>query len=123
MGQNIPEEALNVLDRFTEAFNRRDAAAMDATLHFPHFFPGTPPIVWEHSGSLPPEFFPKLVTSGWAFSRYIRREIVLCSAERVHFLVEYERCRADGTVLNKQAAVWIVARIEGRWGIQARSNA
>src|SRR5581483_4424850 len=108
------DEALKVLDRFTDAFNRQDVAEMDATLHFPHFFPGTPPMVWERSGSLSPEFFPKLVASGWAFSRYTRREPILRSADRIHFLVEYDRCRADGSVLSKQAALWIVARIGGR---------
>jgi len=117
------DEAMRVLDRFTEAFNRQDVAGMDATLHFPHFFPGTPPIVWERPGSLSADFFPKMVASGWAFSRYTRREAILCSAERVHFLVEYDRCRADGSVLSQQAALWIVARIDGRWGIQVRSNA
>ncbi len=96
---------------------------MDATLHFPHLFPGAPPVIWERAGSAPPDFFPRLVASGWAFSRYTKREILLATADRVHVLVEYDRCRTDGSVLSQQAAIWIVARIEGRWGIQVRSNA
>jgi len=95
---------------------------MDATLHFPHVFPGRELVIWRQPGSLSPDFFPNLVESGWAFSRYTKREAVLAAAERVHFLVEYERCRADGSVLSAQAAIWIVARIDGRWGIQVRSN-
>lgn len=116
-----PAEAYEVLEAFTAAFNRQDAAGMDATLHFPHMFLGTRPVVWDKPGSLSPEFFPTLVQSGWAFSRYTRREPVLATTERVHFLVEYERCRADGAVLTKQAALWIVCLIDGRWGIQIRS--
>lgn len=115
--------ALSVLDRFTEAFNRQDVASMDATLHFPHVFLGSLPVVWSHAGSLSPDFFPKLVESGWAFSRYTKKEVVLASSERVHVLVEYDRCRADGSVLSKHAALWIVSRIDGKWGIQVRSNA
>lgn len=118
-----PSEALAVLDRFTEAFNRQDLAGMDAALHFPHVFPGDPLVVWERPGSQSAEFFPALVASGWAFSRYTKREVILGTPDRVHFLVEYDRCRKDGTVLSHQAAVWIVARIAGRWGIQVRSNA
>jgi hypothetical protein len=117
------EEALSVLDRFTEAFNRQDIAGMDATLHFPHVFPGSPMLIWSHAGSLAADFFPKLVASGWSFSRYTRKEVILASPERVHILVEYDRCRADGSVLSKQSALWIVSRIDGRWGIQIRSNA
>jgi hypothetical protein len=116
-------EALVVLDRFTAAFNRRDAHAMDETLHFPHFFPGAKPLIWEKPGSLNAEFFSNLVATGWDFSRYTRREAILVSSEQVHFLVEYDRCRADGSVIGHQAAVWIVTRLAGRWGIQVRSNA
>lgn len=116
-----PREAFAVLERFTAAFNRQDAAGMDATLHFPHVFADQTVVIWERPGSLRPDFFRQLAESGWAFSRYTRQEPVLAMAERVHFLVEYDRCRADGTVLSHQAALWIVARINGRWGIQTRS--
>lgn len=120
--QQAPAEAFAVLDEFTAAFNRQDVAGMDAALHFPHFFSGSEVTVWDRPGSLSVEFFPTLVQSGWAFSRYTRKETLLATGDRVHFLVEYERCRADGTVLTTQAAIWIVARIGGRWGIQVRSN-
>jgi hypothetical protein len=62
-------EAFAVLDRFTAAFNRQDVAGMDATLHFPHVFPGKKMTIWNASRSLDAEFFPNLVASGWAFSR------------------------------------------------------
>lgn len=116
------DEALAVLDRFTEAFNRQDVAGMDATLHFPHVFPGSPPVIWLRAGSVPSDFFPRLVASGWAFSRYTKKEVVLAGPECVHVRVEYDRCRADGSVLSRQAALWILARIDGRWGVQVRSN-
>jgi hypothetical protein len=116
-------EAFAVLENFTAAFNRQDAAGMDATLHFPHVFPGNPMVIWPAPGNSDVTFFPNLVASGWAFSRYTKREVILATAERVHFRVEYDRCRADGSVLSQHMAVWIVARLNGRWGIQVRSNA
>jgi hypothetical protein len=79
-------------------------------------------VIWHAPRSLDAEFFPNLVASGWAFTRYAKKEVVLATEERVHFLIEYDRCRADGSVLSKQAAIWIVARIDGRWGLQIRSN-
>lgn len=116
------EEAFAILDRFTAAFNRQDVTGMDATLHFPHFFPGVPPMSWERAGSLSPGFFPSLVSSGWAYSHYTKKAVLLTGPERVHFLVEYDRCRSDGSVLSKQRAIWIVVCMDGRWGIQVRSN-
>jgi hypothetical protein len=116
-----PHDALAVLDQFTAAFNRQDSVGMDAVLHFPHVFLGDKLQIWQAPGSLSAEFFPKLVESGWAFTRYTKKELILVTDERVHFLVTYDRCRADGSVLMAQAAVWIVTRINGKWGIQARS--
>lgn len=121
--RSAPIEAGAVLDQFTAAFNRQDVAGMDAALHFPHVFPGRKMVIWDAPGSSDADFFPKLVASGWAFSRYTKKEVLLATDDRVHFLIEYERCRADGSVLSRQAAIWIVARIDGRWGIQVRSNA
>lgn len=117
-----PREAFAVLDAFTAAFNRQDAAGMDATLHFPHVFAGKTVAVWDRPGSLRADFFPQLVESGWAFSRYTGREVLLATAERVHFLVEYDRCRADGSVLGHHSAIWVVALLDDRWGLQVRSN-
>ena len=117
-------EAFAVLDNFTAAFNRQDVAGMDATLHFPHVygFPGKELVIWPAPPSQVAGFFASLVASGWAFSRYTKKQVVLATEERVHFLVEYDRCRADGSVLSKQAAIWVVACIDGRWGLQIRSN-
>jgi hypothetical protein len=116
------EAAFEVLEKFTAAFNRQDVAAMDATLHFPHVFTGPNLVIWPAPGSVSPDFFPNLVASGWASSRYVKREAILASADTVHVRVDYDRCRKDGSVLSKQKAVWIVTRIGGRWGIQVRSN-
>ena len=120
--RNAPAEAFSVLENFTAAFNRHDVAGMDATLHFPHVFLGKEMVIWNAPRSLAAEFVPNLVASGWSFSRYTKKEVLLVTEARVHFLVEYDRCRADGSVLNKQAAIWVVARINGRWGIQVRST-
>lgn len=119
---NAPAEAFTVLEDFTAAFNRQDVAGMNATLHFPHVFLGSDMTIWDGPRRVAPEFFPSLVASGWSFSRYTKKEVLLATEERVHFLVEYERCRADGSVVNKQAAIWVVARVDGRWGLQIRST-
>lgn len=42
--------------------------------------------------------------------------------DKVHFDVQFTRYRADGTVIGAYKSLWIVTRIEGHWGVQARSS-
>ncbi len=117
----VPAEALRVIDAFAAAFNQRDPAAIDATLHFPHYFPGPRPLVWEKPDSLDPGFFQQLIATGWDHSVFTEHDIVLSSADKIHLRLTYTRNRADGSVIETYNALWILARIDGRWGIQARS--
>ena len=49
------------------------------------------------------------------------KRVVLDADRIVHVVVEFERCRTDGTAVGKHAALWTLSRIDGRWGIQVRS--
>ena len=52
------DAALAAVDAFTERFNARDPAGMDALLHFPHvIILAERMIVWNAPGALPPDFF------------------------------------------------------------------
>ena len=115
--------ALSVLDQFTDRFNQRDLAGMDACLHFPHIIlSGEAAKVWEAPGALPADFFPDLEQRiGWAESVYTRRDAILISKDKVHFLIGYTRNRKDGSVISSHENIWIVTREGGRWGIKLRS--
>lgn len=62
--------ALRWTDAFTERFNARDLAGMDAALHFPHvILSGERLVIWEVPGQLPPSFFDDLAAAtGWDHS-------------------------------------------------------
>lgn len=115
-------QARAVLDRFTAAFNAQDAAAMDRELHFPHtMLAGAQLMTWRSPGQHPPDFFESLRATGWAYTRYEAREVVLASAAKVHFVVTYTRRDRDGQVLSTHCNLWIVTRVDDRWGIALRS--
>jgi hypothetical protein len=116
-------EAISCIDRFTNRFNARDLAGMDALLHFPHvILSGEQLVIWDEAGQLPASFFDDLVrTTGWAKSTYQRKDAVLVSPRKVHLLVEYTRDRADGSVISRHINLWIVTSGHGRWGIKQRS--
>jgi hypothetical protein len=110
------------IDAFTAAFNARDAAGMDAHLHFPHvIFYGAQQIIWDKPRQLPEDFFEKLAESGWAKTVYEYKLPILVSPDKVHFRVCYTRRAADGSVLTRHENVWVVTRIADRWGIALRS--
>ena len=110
------------LEGFTACFNAGDRVGMDAHLHFPHvMFSGAEQLVWEEPGKLPPDFFDKLLQTGWATTTYEEKQPLLVSPDKVHFRVRYTRRTSDGRVLSEHENIWFVTRIGGRWGIALRS--
>lgn len=116
------DAALACLAAFTERFNARDGAGMDAHLHFPHvILAGERLIVWKAPGQLPAGYFDDLAAEGWARSIYHETRVVLAGADKVHVLVDYSRDGENGEVLSRHQNLWIVTFEDGRWGIKARS--
>jgi len=50
------------------------------------------------------------------------RRAVQSTKDKVHFAVQFSRYRADGTLIGRYPSMWIVALIDRRWGVQARSS-
>lgn len=116
-------EAVRCIEQFTDRFNARDLAGMDALLHFPHvILSGEQLVIWDEAGQLPASFFDDLArTTGWAKTTYLRKEAVLASPRKVHLLVDYTRDRADGSIASRHRNLWIATSENGRWGIKQRS--
>lgn len=116
-------QAISCIDAFTDAFNARDLARMDACLHFPHIIlSGEQLVIWEAGGQLPASFFDDLERStGWDRTIYLEKRAVLVSPQKVHLFVEYSRNRADGSVITLHKNLWVVTYDADRWGIKQRS--
>ena len=114
----LVEGASACLDRFTAAFNSCDSEHMDSELHFPHvMYSGAEFLVWDQSGQHSDDFFTKLKSSGWSKTQYERKEPVLVSANKVHFVVEYTRRDVNGLTLTTHTNLWIATLKDGKWGI------
>ena len=110
------------LDRFTDRFNACDAEGVDAELHFPHvMWSGASRLEWPNAGRHPTDFFDTLKRSGWHHTRYEDKQAALVGRDKVHFLVTYSRRRADNEILSMHTNLWMVVRIDDRWGICLRS--
>lgn len=116
-------EAVQCIEAFTDRFNARDLDGMDRLLHFPHIIlSGEQLVIWSEPGNLPTSFFDDLYRdTGWVETLYQNKLAVLVSPRKVHFVLDYTRNRADGSVASTHSNLWIVTFEDGRWGIKQRS--
>lgn len=120
----IDAQCKKVLDDFMDAVNAYDAAAMDATMHFPHVrFAAGSVKVYERAGSNPMDLFDRLrKEDNWKVSTWRTRELVQFNQHKAHYMVAYTRFRSDGSVIGVYESLYALTLQGGRWGIQLRSS-
>ena len=115
--------ALDALDRFMDALNRRDEAGVNEAFNFPHVRIASGRVaIFENRGDYKLEGFMARTDSGWASSVWEEREVIHAGEDKVHFAVRFTRLDRDGRALGSYPSVWIVTRVDGHWGVQARSS-
>lgn len=117
--------AMNALDEFMEAFNARDPKAWAATLNYPHVRIASGSLrVWEtekeFAGYMDFDVF--AARFGWDHSAWDSREIVQAGKDKVHIAVQFSRYNADNEKIATYDSLYIVTRVDGHWGTQARSS-
>ena len=110
------------LDAFMKAFNARDLAAFEATFNFPHVRFASSKVTIINPGFHKPEMFTTGALSDWDHSAWARRDVVHAGADKVHIDTRFNRYRKDGSVIGGFDSIYIVTRLDGRWGIQGRSS-
>jgi hypothetical protein len=118
----IVKEALQCIETFADSFNREDIVTMDTCLHFPHYIlSGNEMICWQKSGHITKKFFEDLKSNG--FDRTVIREIevILVSENKVHLRYCYDRIHTNGSIMSSHDNVWILTKVDNRWGIILRS--
>jgi len=110
------------LDAFMKAFNARDVTAYEATFNFPHvrFASGTVTVM--NPGFHKPDMFTRGALAEWDHSAWQRRDVIHAGADKVHIDTRFTRYRKDGSVIGGFDSIYIVTRLNGRWGIQGRSS-
>jgi hypothetical protein len=120
----VQAECNQVLDGFMDALNAHDASRMDSCMHFPHTrFAGNAIKVYQAAGSNPMDLFTRLQSDdGWSYSRWESRDVIQYNENKAHVALSYTRFRADHSVIGVYESLYVMTRINGRWGIQARSS-
>jgi hypothetical protein len=121
-GQADVALALAVLDEHLAALNAQDNARLCATLHFPHYrLAGGKMQVWERPERYLADFHARAGVE-WHHTLWDFRNIIVAGEEKIHFDVQFTRYRADDTKIGSYRSLWIVAKLNGRWAVQARST-
>ena len=115
--------AMKVMDRFLDALNRRDEAGVNAAFNFPHVRIASGKVtVFERRGDYGLDTFMARTDPGWAKSVWEEREVIHAGEDKVHLAVRFARLNAEGKTLGSYRSIYIVTRVDGSWGIQARSS-
>jgi hypothetical protein len=114
--------ATGVLDAHMAALNAGDESALLATLHFPHYrLTGGRMQVWERPDTYLSDFHAR-AGGEWHHSAWDFRRVIAAGPEKVHFDVQFTRYRADGSVLGRYRSLWVMSKLDGRWGAHVRSS-
>jgi hypothetical protein len=116
--------AMQAMDEFMLGFNARDMDSWAASLNYPHVrFASGSVTVWntaEEFKQVSP--FADLGNSGWDHSHWLTRDVTLVSAGKVHIATEFQRFNKENQVIGTYESLYIVTKVAGHWGAQARSS-
>lgn len=114
--------ALAVMQSHIEAINARDAPAIAATLHFPHYRLSEAGMkVWDSPESYLRDFRAR-AGAEWGHSAFQDIRVLRASAQKVHLDAEIRRYRADGREYQRFRSLWVITCDAGLWAARLRSS-
>ncbi len=118
------EGAMTALDDFMTAFNSRTMDAWAETLHYPHvrFASGNVVVFQNVEEFAARPVFESLTRAGWDHSHWIRRDVTMSSANKVHVSTVFQRFDSHNEGIGSYQSLYILTRENGRWGVKARSS-
>lgn len=116
--------AMGAMDAFMLGFNARDPEAWAASLNYPHVrFASGGVTVWESAQEFAQtRAFETLPNSGWDHSHWLTRDVTLASPGKVHISTVFQRFNSANEIIGTYQSLYIVTRVDGHWGTQARSS-
>ncbi len=118
-------QARMVMDQFMDAFNARQAAAWADTLLFPHVrIAGGDVVVHRDRAEFisRTDFAAFAQQHNWQHSAWDNVEVMQAGPDKVHFRVVFSRFGPQGERNATYRSLYVLQRVNGRWGIRARSS-
>ncbi|MEQ8689415.1 MAG: hypothetical protein RIC89_01065 [Pseudomonadales bacterium] len=118
-------DARQVMDDFMTAFNDRDVGAWADTLLFPHVrvASGGVNVTADKSAFVANTDMTEFAARfDWEYSEWDSVEVIQAGPEKVHFKVRFSRFNPRGEKNATFDSLYILQKVDGRWGIRARSS-
>ncbi len=119
-------EIFAVLDSFIVNFRQPLADYLPRhlkTYWFPHVRVASGQIsVIPNADSIPLAYWQKRMPADWDHSEWVSRTIVQASPVKVHLVNVFRRFRKDNSVIADETSLYIMEKVNGKWGIRGRSS-
>ena len=119
-------EIFAVLDSFMVNFRQPLEVYLPRHLQtylFPHVRIASGKIsVIPNKDSMPVAYWLSRMPADWDYSKWISRTIVQASDQKVHLVNVFRRFRKDNSVIADETSLYIMEKVNGKWGIRGRSS-
>lgn len=118
--------AVEAIEAFMAALNARDDRELLDLLHLPHVrISGGGVAIWHDRSELEATYlrdFYQRAGPDWHHTILDATDVLHSSEHKVHVLIQFTRCDGDGAAIATYRSLWIMTRVNGGWGAQARSS-
>ena len=117
-------EATSALYDFFAAFNGKDNEALSEVNHVPQVMLNGDIFIHATDRDSPPvavDFARLSANESWDFSTVEDIEVIQAMPDKVIFQLAFERFDTDGIKYSRVPALWVLTKINGKWGVQFRS--
>lgn len=117
-------EATSALYDFFAAFNGKDNDALFEVNHVPQLMLNGDIFIHATDRDSPPvavDFARLIESESWDFSTVEDLEVIQAMPDKVIFQLVFERFNSDGIKYRRVPALWVLTKIDGKWGVQFRS--
>ena len=108
------------------ALNAGDDRALFDTMHLPHVrISGDGVAIYNTREDLEKNYlqgFAARAGDSWHHTVLDSTQVIHSSENKVHVFIQFTRYDKDGGPLATHQSLWIMTRLNGRWGAQARSS-
>jgi hypothetical protein len=123
MTDDATSAARKAVEAFFAGFNNRSDDGMRAAMNFPHVRLASGRVrTVERAEDFATPFDRLTEVEGWHHSTLDACEVVHAGADKVHFDVTFSRYHDDGTRYATHRSLWVMTKLDGHWGVQARSS-
>lgn len=120
------QAAIKAVEDFMSALNAGDNQALYNTMHVPHVrISGNGVAIHNTREDLEGDYlkgFAARAGDSWHHTVLDSVEVLHSSEDKVHLYIQWTRHDKDNRPLLTHQALWIMTRVDGRWGAQARSS-